>query len=99
MTHQVVVTSIFERAKRFLLVALRKISLQCNDLSLSEAKQTLASGLPGEFMSSRPSLLAVALNEGRNFPVICLDARHVRAALSMRASTRPIATTRVASPN
>jgi hypothetical protein len=46
---------IFERAKRCLLVALRKISLQCNDLSLSEAKQTLASGLPGEFMSSRPS--------------------------------------------
>ena len=35
---------------------------------------------------------------GRNFPVICLDARHVRAALSS-ASTRPIATTRVASPN
>ena len=27
---------------------------------------------------------------GRNFPVICLDARHARAALSS-ASTRPIA--------
>ena len=48
---------IFERAKRCLLVALRKISLQCNDLSLSEAKQTLASGFPGKFMSSRPSEL------------------------------------------
>lgn len=29
------------------------ISLQCNDLSLSGTKQTLPSGLPGEFMSSR----------------------------------------------
>jgi hypothetical protein len=34
---------------------IRDISLACNDLSLSGAKQTLASGLQGEFMSSRPS--------------------------------------------
>jgi hypothetical protein len=34
--------------------SIRDISLACNDLSLSGAKQTLASGLQGEFMSSRP---------------------------------------------
>ena len=37
------------------LLALRDISLQRNDLSLSGAKRTLAPGLPNEFMSSRPS--------------------------------------------
>jgi hypothetical protein len=37
--------------------SIRDISLACNDLSLSGAKQTLSSGLQGEFMSSRPSRL------------------------------------------
>ena len=32
-------------------------SLQCNDLSLSGVKQTLASDLPNEFMSTRPSVM------------------------------------------
>jgi hypothetical protein len=38
--------------------SIRDISLACNDLSLSGAKQTLASGLQGEFMSSRPKHVA-----------------------------------------
>ena len=41
-------------------MALRDISLACNDMSLSGAKQTLAFGLQGEFMSSRPLVLRVA---------------------------------------
>jgi hypothetical protein len=41
------------------LMALRDISLQRNDVSLSGPKQTLTLGLPDGFMSSRPCHNAV----------------------------------------
>jgi hypothetical protein len=39
------------------VVALCDISLQCNDLSLSRAKQTLASGLPGREKAAEPPVI------------------------------------------
>src|SRR6516164_5886640 len=64
-------------------VALRHISLQCDDLSLLGAKQTSRLVCPGEFMSSRPSTTLADLFKlhVRTYPFVA-----VRASLRRHSS-------------